>query len=100
MSALEEIAAERLRQVHVEGWAADHDDEHRGGAMAAAASCYAMAAHWWQNGWNPIGLTDRMAWPWARRWWKPRNPREDLIRAGALIVAEIERLDRSTAAER
>lgn len=33
-------------------------------------------------------------WPWSREWWKPKNPRRDLVKAGALIVAEIERLDR------
>jgi len=30
---------------------------------------------------------------WAREWWKPKDRRRDLIRAAALIVAEIERLD-------
>jgi len=29
-----------------------------------------------------------------RGWWKPKGPRRDLIRAAALIVAEIERIDR------
>ena len=34
-------------------------------------------------------------WPgWAWSWWKPKNRRHDLIRAAALIVAEIERIDR------
>lgn len=35
------------------------------------------------------------SWPWNGRWWKPTNRRRDLIKAGALIVAEIERLDRA-----
>ena len=30
-------------------------------------------------------------WPWALNWWKPKDRRRDLIRAGALIVAELER---------
>ncbi|MEB3421767.1 hypothetical protein VK682_24660 [Salipiger manganoxidans] len=34
-------------------------------------------------------------WPWDRKWWKPTTPRRDLVKAGALIVAEIERLDRA-----
>lgn len=33
-------------------------------------------------------------WPWGAEWWKPKEPRRDLVRAGALIIAEIERLDR------
>ena len=34
------------------------------------------------------------SWPWVRRWWKPTDRRRDLVKAGALILAEIERLDR------
>ena len=33
-------------------------------------------------------------WPWAAEWWKPKDCRRNLVRAGALILAEIERLDR------
>jgi hypothetical protein len=36
-------------------------------------------------------------WPWSVQWWKPKDRRRDLVRAGALIVAEIERLDRAAA---
>lgn len=34
-------------------------------------------------------------WPFETSWWKPKNTRSDLIRAAALIVAEIERFDRN-----
>lgn len=36
-------------------------------------------------------------WPlsWAKSWLKPKDRRRDLIRAAALIIAEIERLDRA-----
>ncbi|HCE9784511.1 TPA: hypothetical protein NH348_003290 [Pseudomonas aeruginosa] len=34
-------------------------------------------------------------WPWDEEWWKPKSARENLVRAGALVLAEIERLDRS-----
>ena len=40
----------------------------------------------------------RDLWPWAASWWKPKNRRRDLVRAAALIVAEIERIDRATVA--
>lgn len=36
-------------------------------------------------------------WAWHSRWWKPKDRRCNLVRAGALIVAEIERLDRAAA---
>ena len=34
-------------------------------------------------------------WPWDPAWWKPIDPRCDLVKAGALILAEIERIDRA-----
>ncbi|MFN3321313.1 MAG: hypothetical protein ACK43M_21435, partial [Allorhizobium sp.] len=34
-------------------------------------------------------------WPWGIEWWKPTDRRRDLVKAGALIIAEIERLDRA-----
>lgn len=90
MSALDDIAAERRRQVQVEGWTAAHDDEYRFGKLAAAAACYALSATRRDGG-------DELPpfWPFAPEWWKPKNRRRDLVRAGALIVAEIERLNRA-----
>ncbi|MBV6578953.1 hypothetical protein JL978_18680, partial [Acinetobacter baumannii] len=38
-------------------------------------------------------------WPFADTFWKPKSPRQDLVRAAALLIAEIERLDREVKAE-
>lgn len=90
-----DVLAERQRQIEVEGWTPEHDDEHGEGEIALAAACYAVAS-------TPHHATEHMRhitfaryWPWAADWWKPRGPRENLVRAGALILAEIERLDRT-----
>lgn len=99
MSVIDEIAAERKRQIEAEGWHPEHDDAHKNGEMGGAAACYIMRG----LRITATGLHDRVElmvrdlWPWARDWWKPKNRRHDLIRAGALIVAEIERLDRAAA---
>jgi hypothetical protein len=112
-SVFAEIAAERRRQVEVEGWSPEHDDKHRDGSLAQAAGCYVFHAAAYQRVRYNIDLAayraspprDRflsgfnLSWPWDRAWWKPKDPRRDLIRAGALIVAEVERLDRAAAAE-
>lgn len=37
----------------------------------------------------------RVLWPWDREWWKPKDRRRNLVRAAALLIAEIERLDRA-----
>lgn len=95
--AVSDIAAERQRQVDVEGWSEAHDDEHDDYQMALAAGCYAFHAARVDD--DDAGMfvnaAVRHGWPWDRAWWKPKSRRADLVRAGALIVAEIERLDRA-----
>lgn len=85
-----EIASERQRQVKAKGWTPEHDDEYVDCDLAAAAACYAL------SGVSFAGKDDLIAklWPWAMSWWNPKDQRRDLIRAAALLVAEIERLDR------
>lgn len=94
-----DVMGERVRQITVEGWTPEHDDYHYNGEMARAASCYAWIAA--QN--NTVRMTfdaPLPTWPhnWASDWWKPTDRRRDLVKAGALILAEIERLDRTALA--
>lgn len=111
--ALADIRAERVRQMHVEGWTPEHDDAHFAGEMARAAAAYAVqgsvpegrdfqvdvGGHTFHGKHNTfrIGwfLPRAMLWPWDAKWWKPSDPRRNLVKAAALIVAEIERLDRA-----
>jgi len=100
--ATRDVIAERRRQIEAEGWSAEHDDEHTDGAMALAAGMYAVnsASPTFLDFDDGFGPDERypIGWPWHRQWWKPKNPRRDLVRAAALIIAEIERLDRLAAA--
>lgn len=96
--AVGDIAAERQRQVSVEGWTPEHDDQHRPGDLACAAGCYAIHAGLPDRARVPKGYSPQ-DWPWDHVWWKPKDRRRDLVRAGALIAAEIERLDRMPKAE-
>ncbi|MGU1073095.1 hypothetical protein ACSENY_01055 [Pseudomonas aeruginosa] len=84
-----DVQAERRRQVEVEGWTPEHDDEHDNGEMALAAASYAAYAHIELSGDLPF------CWPWDQQWWKPTTTRRDLVKACALGLAEIERLDRA-----
>jgi hypothetical protein len=97
ISVIDEIADERRRQTDVEGWTLEHDDEHVNGEMAQAAAAYTFCAIGRYPGNRQTNIPIR--WPWSTTSWKPREPRRDLIRAAALIVAEIERLDRAAAKE-
>jgi hypothetical protein len=110
MTVIDEIADERKRQIESEGWTLEHDDKHLHGELARAGACYALHAayptanykitppdsRWpWTNTYDGSGgRGDTPIWCSRPAWWKPKNERRDLIRAAALIVAEIERLDR------
>ncbi|WP_260490757.1 hypothetical protein [Pseudomonas aeruginosa] len=91
-----DVQAERRRQITAEGWTPEHDDEHADGQMAQAAGCYALHAGGIGTDW-PDGRQNGAAlfWPWDRDSWKPTTPRRDLVKACALALAEIERLDRA-----
>lgn len=92
-NAVQSVISERQRQQSVEGWTPEHDDEHAEGEMAEAAACYAMFA-------NHQGFSLPAHWPWSREWWKQSGQRRDLVKAGALILAEIERIDRAAKGEK
>ena len=116
-----DVLLERERQILVKGWNLSHDDQHATGELAEAAACYAhtafgaaFLAH--QQGlpeadrcvdleafiapekWSaPEGRDESMdlSWPWIPMAWKPSSSaRRNLLKAGALIQAELERLDR------
>ncbi|KWR88789.1 hypothetical protein [Cupriavidus sp. IDO] len=90
-AAARDVLAERRRQVESEGWTPEHDDKYIHGDMSSAAGCYAtQGRHHYPTPGNPPPN-----WPWAAEWWKPKDYRSNLVRSGALILAEIERLDRA-----
>lgn len=83
---LEEIEQERQRQVVDEGYDYDHDDAHSTGELALAAASYAVR--------DLLPGSSISLWPWHPAAFKPKDHRSNLVRAAALIVAEIERIDR------
>jgi hypothetical protein len=99
-AAARDVLAERERQQQVERFPASVDDSYMGGQMARAAAVYALTGS--SDGRVPgdeltPSVTERL-WPWHWKWFKPKGKRRDLVRAGALILAEIERLDRAALA--
>jgi len=119
MTGTELIEAERQRQIKKEGWTPEHDDKHTDGSLAMAAVCFAMPRRVYEPQELAKGMIYADPWPesWARRWDRrflygerrtnpgnvPPNPGtyshaerlELLIKAGALIAAEIDRLHRT-----
>lgn len=116
MSGIDEIAAERKRQIELEGWTEKHDDQHKDRSLALVAALYATPIELFKvercrNG----GMTISDAWPWwssdpdpqgrggrAPSWDKRKlhDERRRLVIAGALLAAEIDRIDRADAKAR
>lgn len=100
MTGGELITAERQRQIDVEGWGETHDDAHDEGQLMQAAAAYRMTALR-----EPVTACLRM-WPWDSKWFKPFKPHTGLdscaevdkvrclVKAGALVDAETDRLNR------
>jgi hypothetical protein len=109
MNGVELIAQERQRQIEVEDWTAEHDDGHEDGEMATAAACYASPSPIFEQ--NGTCFYD--PWPWGcvisgrsvddrdgfRQATTPemkegKDRLRQLVIAGALIAAEIDRIQR------
>lgn len=103
LSGVDVIAKERERQKNVEGWTSEHDDEHVNGELAQAAACYAHNYFDYRLDFTkPVVVDPDNLWPseWDKSWYKPakdcsiESRIRELSKAGALIAAEIDRLER------
>ncbi|EAM8398649.1 hypothetical protein YI12_09330 [Salmonella enterica] len=85
--ALRDVIAERQRQISVKGWTPEHDDTYIGCELAAAAISYiepVEAENYWPADWHDGSF-------------RPSDYRRNLVKATALLVTELERLDRISA---
>ena len=95
------IAQERNRQIEEEKWDSDHDDSHTSMCLTTASASYALdvaARHGKvHESWSKTfkDCSDKI-WPFDDEWFKPTpdDPVRQLVKAGALIAAEIHRLQR------
>ena len=97
-SGIELIAEERIRQIEVEGYTTDHDDSYESGQMAKAAAAYSLAEDYRKHApEDTVKKEPPFFWPWDDKHWKPNSQDRirELTKAGALIAAEIDRLQRA-----
>lgn len=96
LKGINDVASERMRQIEQEGYSAARDDQYEGGTLAVAGACYGVHAAW---SLSIDGMGERLDgvpqwWPWDSSTWNPGTPRENLVKAAALLIAEIDRYDR------
>lgn len=102
MNGAELITADRQRQIDVEQWTPEHDDKHVAGEMSAASSAYTLMAceqiypEQYRTFEEQSIYHRDSSWPWDKKWWKPSPDQiRNLVKAGALLCAEIDRLQRA-----
>lgn len=96
-TGIELIAEERKRQIEVEGWTPEHDASHTEGQLAQAGAFYAFDDETIHFINDTMGNDYHLAfWPFDLKWLKrtPDDRIKELQKAGALIAAEIDRLNR------
>ena len=81
------IAVERERQVKDEGYNAEHDQAHAPMTLAKAAVSYILC-----NDEKKRKIAKNTYWPWEDKYYKPSDMKRNLVRAGALVAAAIDRL--------
>ena len=92
-TGIERISAERKRQIEDEGWDSEHDKNNDDFQLVKAAACYALP-EFIRDKENTLNGILIELWPWDSGWWKPTpgDRIRELEKAGALIAAEIDRI--------
>lgn len=82
-----DVIEERRRQRSVLGYTPSKDDAYIFDELPRAAVSYILYTY------NKSKAVPPM-WPWSMDHWKPKTPRGNVVRAIALLIAEVERMDR------
>lgn len=84
------ISLERRRQVVEEGYDARHDKGETVNNLIQAAMAYCEVCF---TG-NTVLDSLKFGWPWRTTCFKPKDYKRNLVRAGALIAAAIDKLEK------
>lgn len=91
-----DVFNERIRQrnpqPHGEGYSDERDDGYRYSQLTDAAISYCLAS----VAGSLVAKNPPPRWPWSVEAWKPKDRRSNLVRAAALLIAEIDRQDRAS----
>lgn len=88
MNGAQLIADERLAHVQRDGWTSSHDDAHIDHELLWAAQCYIIEVL------DPGAAPHTGFWPENWVWQPEEDAIHNLVKAGSLIAAEIDRIKR------
>lgn len=93
-AGLADVLAERVRQIDVEGFTLAHDLAHHPGGLALAAASYLNTAiDQLVHGTEHDATEEPDTWPWEREAWRPGDARANLVKALAIGLATLDRVD-------
>lgn len=97
--AIKDVVSERNRQKNEEFYSDAQDDSYVNNELTRASASYVnhVVGRSWIHLSKPSVYQSEIVpdlWPWSEQSWKPKSPRQDIVRATALLISEIERLDR------
>lgn len=97
--AIKDVVSERSRQKNGEFYSDAQDDSYVNNELTRGSASYVnhVIGRSWIHVSKPSVYQNELVpdlWPWSEQSWKPKSPRQDLVRATALLIADIERIDR------
>ena len=90
-----DVVRERHRQINQEGFDDAWDNGYTQRELTQAAVSFAVSARAALLSNEEIPSIPPQSFPWSVEWWKPKSPRRALVKAAALLMAEIDCIDRA-----
>lgn len=92
-AGLADVVAERIAQIEANGFTLAHDEGHHPAQLAAGAASYLNTGIDQLNGIEHDPQDPADTWPWEREAWRPGDARTNIVKALAIGLAVLDRLD-------
>lgn len=92
-AGLRDVIAERIDQIDRHGFTLAHDRGHHPGNLALGAASYLNTAIDQLHGKHCDPKAPADTWPWEREAWRPGDARANIVKALAIGLAVLDRID-------
>lgn len=89
----QDVVLERIEQIEEHGFDLQHDLGHHPGELALGAASYLNTAIDQLYGRHHAPKDSPDTWPWQREAWRPGTARDNLVKALAIGLSVLDRLD-------